>query len=153
VTLDLFTAYLQRLDLGRTSLPVNDPNVPPEPQIRQWLAAELDHLDDVDGLLARYLLDYLSDGSHLLTIRQFLSEQPGPTWAATSTPFSIGPRRTATSRPPSPPSTGLDEPLELALADDDDLRRQFVEQLKTTLSDSLRRYYDEKGTPAEQQAD
>lgn len=154
VTLNLFSAYLQRLDPQAAALPVDDPDAPAEQQIKQWLADELDRLDDTDGRLAQHLGVYLSGNSALPIVRQYLAEQPGADltgdidafvdWATArshiKTTFAAQHR------------SGLSEPLDLALLDDDDLRGAFVAQLTTNLGDSLQRYYAEKGTPAAQQA-
>ncbi|CUS04284.2 protein of unknown function [Candidatus Promineifilum breve] len=153
-TIDAFNVWLKGIDPAVENPALNNPDLPVEQQISQWLTDELDRLDDTDSRLMDHLLDYLKADSRQPIIRQFLKEHSGADladnldafldWATAHSHIQAG--YAAQHRP------AANEPLAIALVDQADVRQDFVAQLTVMLGDNLQRYYDEKSIPAEQQA-
>lgn len=153
-TIALFNEWMRRLDPDVDNLPLDDPDLSDEQEIRQWLADELDLQNETDGKLVQHLPAWLETDSRQPIIRQYLGE-PGAThlsvsidgflsWAEARTHIKAG---YAAGH-----MADLDEPLDIVLADRPEARAAFVAHLTKQLGTSLSRYYDEMAIPADRQS-
>lgn len=155
LTIALFNEKMSQLGVAAKDLPIDDPDLDDEMEIKRWLADELDQQSDTDGKLAQRLLAYLTQGSRQPIIRQYLDEKGRADLSGNIDDFldwaearsHIKASYVAQLQKP------LEELLDIALVDQDDVRQAFVGYLKTTLGRSLERYHTEMATPAEAQAD
>lgn len=154
-TLALFGDWLKGIDPQVTNLPVQNPDFSDEQQIRQWLANELELQNDTDAKLVQHLLAYLQPNSPLPILQQFLNETSGADLAGNIDPFLdwTEARSHIKASYAAQRLASLDEPLDSALLDDDQVHGDFVAQLQSYLGESLQRFYTEKNIQADQQAD
>ncbi len=154
-TLVLFGDWLKGIDPRVTNLPVQNPDFSDEQQIKHWLTDELERQNDTDAKLVQHLFAYLRPESPLPIIQQFLRENSGADLAGSIDPFLdwTEPRSHIKASYAAQHLAGLDEPLDIALLDDDEVHKDFVAQLQSYLGDNLQRFYSEKNIPADRQGD
>ena len=151
----LFNEWIKTVDSNTEGLLI-DPDLPDEQQIKQWLTEQLDHRTTTDRSLVRNLLE-ASANTHSPIFQQFIEETGENNFLGNIDPFLTWceDRIHIKAAFAANNSDALnDEPLDIALVDDVSILNQFVEHLHQLLGDqTLKRFFDEKQVPDEQQGD
>ena len=156
-TIELFNAWLEAINTGEArpldTFLKDDPDLPDEQQIKQWLTDELSLQNDIDSLLSQHLLNSLRSDSHHPIIKEFFDGHPEDNLLGSLVPFLdwAQPRTHLKAQYVALHQTQLTTPLDLAIVEQDEVQSGFVAYLKDILGTSLQRYYVEMNIPVEQQ--
>lgn len=162
-----FEAWLKKIDPDIKKWPADDPDQKDEQEIKAWLTEELlapDHIDqdnpdkDTDQILIKHLYNYLNPGSPDPIIEQYLTKESDPDipdnlegnidhfldWCMERTHIKAD--------YVSKHQDDFPWPLDIAVQDDADLRKKFIDALKKEyLGDSVDRFFKKRDVADDKQ--